>query len=119
MGPTVNTSTVWETVDDGDDRVSVVVTGPRLDAVEAAHLREVIEELLVAGTTRLVVDLSGTGFVDSAGLACLVRAMTTLRRRGGDVALVRPASDDAWRVFRLTQFDEVFPIIPAFRPEGP
>ena len=53
------------------------------------------------------------GFVDSAGLAALVRARRDARAAGGDVVLVRPADDNALRVFRLTQFDEVFQMVDA------
>ena len=91
---------------------TVVLVG-RLDAVEAPALRAVLTRVLDAGVATVVIDLVDVGFVDSAGLAALVRARRDARAAGGDVVLVRPADDNALRVFRLTQFDEVFQMVDA------
>ncbi len=93
------------------DAATVVVTG-RLDAVAAPDLQAVLTGLVADGRRRLTVDLAAVGFVDSAGLAVLVRARRETRATGGDVELVSPRSDDALRVFRLTQFDQVFTMHP-------
>jgi anti-anti-sigma factor len=89
---------------------AVIRVGVRLDALEAHELRTMIDVLLMNGTLHLMVDLSRTEFIDSAGLASLIRAMTVLNQRDGHIELIRPRSEDAWRVFRLTKFDEVFTI---------
>lgn len=85
----------------------VVVEG-RLDAVEAVSLRETLGALVDSGQHRIAVDLSSSEFIDSAGLAALVKYMKDARQSGGDLRLVRPRSADARRVFSLTKFDEVF-----------
>ncbi len=90
----------------------VVLTG-RLDAVEAVRLRQEFATVLAAGVRLLVVDLADVHFVDSAGLAALVRARREVGSAGGTMVLVSPALPDALRVFRLTQFDEVFRMVPA------
>lgn len=87
---------------------AVIMLGARLDALEAQQLRIMLDDLLQSGVRHLLVDLSKAQFIDSAGLACLIRAMTLLARVQGEIELVRPESEDAWRVFRLTKFDEVF-----------
>jgi anti-sigma B factor antagonist len=89
---------------------AVIRIGLRLDALEAHELRAMLDVLLLNGLLHLVVDLSRTEFIDSAGLASLIRAMTVLNDRDGEIELVRPRSENAWRVFRLTKFDEVFTI---------
>ena len=80
----------------------------RLDALEAPGLREAIGEQLSIGPTSLIIDLSEVEFVDSAGLAALVKGMKDSRRGGGDLRIVSPAAEDAMRVFKLTRFDKVF-----------
>lgn len=80
----------------------------RLDALEAPGLRETISEQLAVGPTALIIDLSEVEFVDSAGLAALVKGMKDARKGGGDLRIVSPVADDAMRVFRLTRFDKVF-----------
>jgi anti-sigma B factor antagonist len=89
---------------------AVITLGTRLDALEAQQLRATVDGLLADGVQELLVDLSVTEFIDSAGLASLIRAMTLLDQRQGRIELVRPKSENAWRVFRLTKFDEVFTV---------
>ena len=93
-------------------RATVAVTG-RLDALSTPELRTELARLEEADVRDVTIDLSAVEFVDSAGLAALVKAMKTAREHGGDVELVRPRSDDAYRVFELTKFDAVFTIHPA------
>lgn len=85
----------------------VEVTG-RLDALEASTLRSTLAAVIERGVHRIIVDLRGADFVDSAGLAALVKYMKDARALGGDLRLVRPRTADANRVFALTKFDEVF-----------
>ncbi len=91
------------------DIVVVAMTG-RLDALESAQVRALLTEHIEAGSHRIVIDLSAVEFVDSAGLAALVQAMKRSRSAGGDVRLVRPTDANAYRVFELTKFDQVFDI---------
>jgi len=83
------------------------VTG-RLDAMGAVGLRDRLDTAIEDGINRIVVDLSSTEFVDSAGLAALAKGMKDARAEGGDLRLVSPRSDIALRVFQLTRFDQVF-----------
>ncbi|MEM7286037.1 MAG: STAS domain-containing protein [Actinomycetota bacterium] len=89
--------------------VTVAVDG-RLDAQAAPELRALLAEQFERGVVDITVDLADVEFVDSAGLAALVRGMKQAREKGGDLRLVRPRSDDAFRVFELTKFDQVFSI---------
>jgi anti-sigma B factor antagonist len=95
--------------DPQDRRERIVVRG-RLDVVSAPDLRRDALALIEDGQVDLLVDLSDATFIDSAGLASLVHAMKRARESGGDVHIVRPRSDDAYYVFELTKFDEVFVI---------
>jgi stage II sporulation protein AA (anti-sigma F factor antagonist) len=95
---------------DGRGSAVAVLTG-RLDAVEAVRLRQQFAAVLEAGVRLLVVDLADVHFVDSAGLAALVRARRDIVGTGGTMVLISPALQDALRVFRLTQFDDVFRMV--------
>lgn len=98
----------------GSEEVSIVTVklAGRLDALEAAPLRQVIADYLDSGQYLLAIDLSEVEFVDSAGLAALVKGMKGARTQGGDLRLVAPSQPDAMRVFELTKFDEVFVMAP-------
>jgi ABC-type transporter Mla MlaB component len=58
---------------------------------------------------RLVVDLTGTTFIDSSGLAVLVRAHHRLGRRPGAV-VVHASDPDVRRVFRLSGVDSLITV---------
>lgn len=100
----------WHVDQPSPDRTTVVFTG-RFDAVEAMAARTRMAEPDIAGARHLVLDLADVTFLDSAGLAVLVRARQDRLRDGRTIALVRPAADAAQRVLRLTQFDQIFTML--------
>lgn len=104
-------------VDHADpDRTTVAFTG-RFDAVEAMAARTRMAEPDIAAAPHLVIDLGAVTFLDSAGLAVLVRARQDRQRDGRTIALVRPTAEAAMRVLRLTQFDQIFTMLD-HRPPG-
>ncbi|PZF58419.1 anti-anti-sigma factor [Curtobacterium sp. MCBD17_013] len=78
----------------------------RLTVASAPKLRAVATERLEAGDQMLVVDLSGTTFVDSSGLGALVSLLKSARQAGGDLRLVAP-SEQVSMVLRLTNLDRI------------
>lgn len=85
---------------------NIVVTGSgdtylvrlsgELDIASTDRLTEALNE--IAGST--VVDLSGLSFIDSSGVAALVRAQQQLAAEGHSLTLTRPSSAVA-RVFEI------------------
>ena len=75
-----------------------------LDAFTVGQFRESLNDLGSAG--RLLIDLSGVPFLDSAGLGALIGAVRRSREAGGDVAVygARPA---VARLLHTTGFDRV------------
>lgn len=88
--------------------IATIRLSGRLDALEASDLRQLLKDHLVDGRANIAVDLSEVTFVDSAGLAALVKGMKDATLAGGDLRLVSPVMPDAKRVFELTRFDRVF-----------
>jgi anti-sigma B factor antagonist len=99
----VNVQTVTSTI------ATITITG-RLDAARCVEVRSTVDQMLTPTCQRLVIDLSEVTFVDSVGLAALVKAMRDAQKVEAQFVVRRPASDDAMRVFRLSKFDEVFGI---------
>ncbi|MFN8442656.1 MAG: STAS domain-containing protein [Caldilineaceae bacterium] len=89
-------------------RIVTLTITARLDAFSAPDYRTQIQTLLEQKVRHLVIDLSATPFLDSAGIAVLVSALKQCRQRGGDVRLVIPQSEAVKRIFELTKFDRVF-----------
>ena len=63
-----------------------------------------------------MVDLTEVTFVDSAALAALVRLRRQCATAGLELKFVKPRHADALRIFRLTQFDEVFVMLDGSPP---
>ncbi len=58
----------------------------RLTAVGAPMLRKNVDRLLEEGSTRIVIDLSQTSFVDSSGLGALIGGLKAARVAGATSA---------------------------------
>lgn len=86
--------------------VGVVVPRGRLNMVSARRLREVLSGLVDDGTTRIVVDLAETTFLDSSGLGALIAGLKSARQAGGDLQVARP-TPEVMSVFELTNLDRV------------
>lgn len=69
------------------DGVPVVRPREDIDAANAAALRERLADC-VEGSDRLIVDLSGTRYIDSAGIDMLFRLAELLRQRRAKLLLV-------------------------------
>ncbi|HEY1740062.1 MAG TPA: STAS domain-containing protein [Acidimicrobiia bacterium] len=88
---------------------AVVRVSGELDAYRAPDLEELGATLLADGVYTIVLNMSGTTFLDSSGL----RAMVTLRDRmlhaEGELALVDP-TEAVRRLLSITGLDEQFVI---------
>jgi anti-sigma B factor antagonist len=75
-----------------------------LDAFTVSQFRQALAE--IASKPRLVIDMSGVPFVDSAGLGALIGGIRRARELGGDVVVVcnRPS---LVRTLRTTGFDRI------------
>jgi anti-sigma B factor antagonist len=54
------------------------------------RLRDTLEDLLVNGSNRWVLDLADVGMIDSSGIGLLVRYLTNAKQQGGDLKLLNP-----------------------------
>jgi anti-sigma B factor antagonist len=75
-----------------------------LDAFTVSQFRQALADL--ASSARLVIDMSGIPFIDSAGLGALIGGIRRTRELGGDVAVAcdRPT---LVRLLRTTGFDRI------------
>jgi len=77
--------------DDGDVTVLTLTGEITLDDGDLAFRRRV-HELIDRGRAKLVVDLAGVTFIDSAGVGMLAAKLKTVREKGGDLRLSRISS---------------------------
>jgi anti-sigma B factor antagonist len=74
-----------------------------------ATLRDAIHASLGNGSTRILLNLGGVQYMDSAGIGELVRSLTSVRRSGGQMRLVSP-SKNVLEMLKTTKLDRVFEI---------
>lgn len=63
----------------------------------------------------LVVDLSGVTFIDSSGVAVLIRALQNIQEYGGKLSL-RGMNEKVRPIFEIARLDQVF-VIDSREPE--
>ena len=86
-----------------------VVTAPEeIDITNAAGLRAALDQAAAHGYGTFVVDMSGTGFCDSAGLHALVAAHRRAQAEDGEVLLVVSGAA-VLRLFAITGVGQVIP----------
>lgn len=107
-GPAVDPELFATEVTKEDGEVVVSVRG-EIDIVTAPVLWASLADVL-PDTTRVVIDLRGTEFIDSTGLGVLVRALKRLRHHGGDLVLRAPRPN-ARKVLSVTCLDRVMTIV--------
>jgi anti-sigma B factor antagonist len=93
-----------------DAAAMAVVEGPTQFIIDnRAELRQRVRAQLEQGRGTVVVDLSRTEYVDSAGLGTLVLLNKEARAAGGCLVLAG-LSDHVRDLLRLVRLDEVFTI---------
>jgi anti-anti-sigma factor len=94
-------STRFSAVLQGLDGTALVVLLGDLDMDTATELIRVLEPLVENGPSEIVLDFSGLSFIDSSGLAVLVRAQNRLRGQGRHLTIQSPRAQ-ALRVLEVT-----------------
>jgi anti-sigma B factor antagonist len=84
------------------------LSGNLLGGPDATLLKARLQELLAAGTRRVVVDLHAVEFMNSSGLAMLINGLTTMKSAGGQLKIAG-ASEKITTLIRVTKLSAVFP----------
>lgn len=87
----------------------VSVTG-EVDLSNARPLLDAVAAAVPDDAAHVVLDLTHTTYLDSAGIAALFRLAERLRIRRQDLRLVVPPASPIRPVLRLTRLDHVIPV---------
>jgi anti-anti-sigma factor len=93
----------------GPGHVVISVAGDCDTTTEQQFRDALAREVSLEGRRRVVVDLSGVGFMGSAGVRVLVGINALVLKRGGSLVLASPQEIVA-RVLTLAGLDEVIPV---------
>ncbi len=91
------------------DRWSVVSLRGEIDVYTAPRLRQALIDLVEAGKTNILVDMSKVDFLDSTGLGVLVGGLKRVKAQDGSLEIVA-TQDKILKIFEITGLSKVFPI---------
>src|SRR5262249_4609459 len=74
---------------------------------ESQRIETLAEDMAKKGVKRVVVDLTGVDYIDSAGIGVLAMASGKLKEAGGSMAIVAPEG----RVLQLLNMTQVSSIV--------
>ncbi|MCO5997364.1 STAS domain-containing protein [Actinoallomurus rhizosphaericola] len=89
--------------------VTVVHFPEEVDVVNAAAIRERVLRLLNSGVTEMLLDLTGTRFLDSAGIHIIVRAHGRSTALRVPLSVAIPEQGNVRRVFDLAGLPRLVP----------
>ena len=95
------------------DGVPVAHVKEDIDAASAAAIQQHLADALGPDALSLVVDLSETGYVDSAGIDMLLRLSDRLDRRRAQLVLVIPETSQLERLATIVGLPEAITIRPS------
>jgi anti-sigma B factor antagonist len=79
----------------------------RIDSVGAGEMDAALQEAATDGKYKVVLDMTGVTYINSAGLRTLADILTRNRAHGGDLRLVA-LNPKVERVFKIIGFDKFF-----------
>ena len=91
-----------------DERALRIALEGELDLSNRAALDEEIRRAISAAPSVLVIDLRGLRFIDSTGIACLLRAVEQSRATGTELEIIR-GPEPVQRVFEIAGLAELWP----------
>jgi len=86
--------------------ISIVTVTGSVDSADSGALLSFFNELIEAGQTRLVADLSQMDFIVSMGLGVFVQIYIRLRKTGGSLRLAGP-QPLILQIFKTTGLDRL------------
>ena len=86
--------------------VPVLELSGRLTLESFGQLKDRVRPIIDAGSSQLVLDLGAVSYVDSIGVAELIRSHVMFANRGGRLVLAS-VPDHLTRLLRLTRLDQI------------
>jgi anti-sigma B factor antagonist len=96
-------------VEERRDDVAVAAIEGEVDASNASAIGERLRTLLTNRDTALVIDLTGTTYLDSAGINLLFELLNELAARQQTLRIVVPSSSPVLRMFAIAGLPSAIP----------
>ena len=93
------------------DPANVLPLEGEIDLHVSPRVERALASIIKKRPSNVVVDLSGVRFIDSSGLAVLIRAMQDVQKYGGRLSL-SGINDNVRPIFEMARLDQIFLIDP-------
>jgi anti-sigma B factor antagonist len=93
------------------DAFNVLPLEGEIDLHVSPRVAASLDAIISQKPARVVVDLSGVGYIDSSGLAVLIEGMQKVETYGGKF-LLAGLQDNVRPIFEIARLDQVFMIFP-------
>jgi anti-sigma B factor antagonist len=94
-----------------DERTHLIAVSGEIHVSTAPEFSRLLNDAIGRGKTAVVLDLSGTEFIDSTGLSVLLNGLRRVTRVRGTMVLAC-ANPTVLRLFEITKLDSTFEIFP-------
>lgn len=91
--------------------VTILKTKGFIDTSTATVLEDSIKKAIGQGKNKLIIDLSESDFISSAGWGVFVAYLRKTREAGGDIKLAGMV-EKVFKVFKLLEFDSLIDAFP-------
>lgn len=98
--------------------IAVIAPAHDIDISTVGELRDQIDNLIVSGIYRVMVNCQHVTFIDSSGLACLISRARRLSHEGGMLSLVN-TSPDVTRSLQIARLIDALHVTASVRPPVP
>ena len=98
-----------EIVEKRMEDIDVLELTGRLDASSTRKLKGRVDSLVNENRVKLIVDMAGVDFIDSAGLGSLVSSLRAVNEMNGDIKVVA-LQKQVRSIFELTRLHRIFGI---------
>jgi len=97
-----------------NSEIIVKVMTEKLGPAELPAFRREMQDILRKYEPRIVLDLSGVKYLDSAGIDCLIHCLSAVVRNDGELKLaaLSPYAAALLAMTRVDRFFEIFPSVP-------
>lgn len=82
-----------------------------IDLHRSAEIKEALQPLIAQKTPRILVDMAGVNYIDSAGLAVFIETLQRVMSYGGAFGLFG-LRESVRSIFEIARLDQVFQIFP-------
>ncbi|MHB8110718.1 MAG: STAS domain-containing protein [Syntrophorhabdaceae bacterium] len=95
-----------------EKEITIVTVSGRIDAITAPEFEANLDGLITSGERTLLINLSGLGYISSAGLRSILSSAKKLKGLSGEI-LFTGLQGPVEEVFQISGFKSIFKIFPS------